>query len=331
MNVSIKAIASHLPVKTLNNDELVVGQDAWSPEKIFAKTGIASRAIASPDETATDLACEAAEHLLKANSFKRDEIELLVFCTQSPDYVLPTSSCILQNRLALSSTVAAFDFNLGCSGYVYGLSIVKSMMESNGFKKALLLTGDTYTKYLEPDDRSTRSIFGDGASATLLEMSDSPQPCIGPFVFGTDGSGYDKLIVPNSGCSRHVPSRVTDDGRTDGHLFMAGADIFTFTLKTVPAAVKQLLDRTQETTDTIDWFVFHQANAFMLEHLRRRCKIPKEKFIIDVGETGNTVSTSIPLALHRMSSRGELKTGQKIALIGFGVGYSWAGCLITWS
>lgn len=324
----IKAIRADLPEQRFSNETLCAGQEYWSAEKIFSKTGISSRAIAADDETAADLAFQAADQLLKQNEIDPSSIELLVFCTQCPDYLLPTSACILQDRLNIATTCAAFDINLGCSGYVYGLSIAKGMMETNDFSRGLLLTGDTYSKYLADDDRSTRSIFGDGASATLLESVPTDHTQLGPFVFGTDGSGAEKLILRDSGVRKDVNENQDEDFDC---LHMSGADIFVFTLSTVPKAVKALLEKSDRTMDDVDLFVFHQANGFMLEHLRRKCDIPPEKFVIDVVETGNTVSTSIPLALHRLEQAGSLKSGQTIALIGFGVGYSWSGCLLQWS
>jgi 3-oxoacyl-[acyl-carrier-protein] synthase-3 len=328
MQVAIKAISCALPSATLTNEELVADQPDWTAEKLFSKTGIRSRRVACDDETAADLAHRAAKDLLDQHDVAADSIELLVFCTQSPDYLLPTTACILQDRLELPTTCAAFDINLGCSGYVYGLSLVLSFMESNGFSRALLLTGDTYTRYLDASDRSTRSIFGDGASATLLESVSADEKLIGPFVFGTDGSGFDRLIVPGSGV-RSGTSDASGDLRHNV-LFMAGPSIFTFTLNEVPSALVRLLSKCGRTLSDIDLFVFHQANAFMLENLRRKCGIPAEKFVIDMAETGNTVSTSIPLVLERLQTQGRLVSGQTLALVGFGVGYSWAACVLKW-
>ena len=331
LSAFVKAVNTALPKSELTNEVLVKGQDSWSAQKIFAKTGIAKRAVTTAKESATDLAIAAAEGLLSRESISRESIGLLVYCTQSPDFLLPTTACIIQDQLNLNNDTAAFDFNLGCSGYVYGLSICKSLMESNKIDNALLLTADTYTKYLSKEDRSTRSIFGDGASATLLQSKQKKPPHIGPFVFGTDGKGFEKLILPNSANSDHVPKYFEDLGKPNNCLAMKGAEIFTFTLKTVPKAFEALMTKANLSVDDVDWFIFHQANAFMLRHLRDRCGIPANKFVIDVEETGNTVSTSIPLAITRMEKRGSLKSGQKIVLIGFGVGYSWAGCCITWN
>ncbi len=331
---AITAVEYHLPEGILTNSDFEKLQSNWRAEDILAKTGIACRHISAEGETASDLACEAGRKLLASGVVRAEEIGLLIFCTQTPDYALPTSACLLQNRLGLPRTCAAFDMNLGCSGFVYGLSLAKGFLESGLAEKALLLTGDTYTKWLAPDDMSVRTVFGDGAAATLVELQDSPdgRDYLGPFVFGTDGSGWFRLAVHGSGARPFRPEdrELLPQGHEPGKLYMDGPNIFNFTIKEVPTAYAALLAKAGKTTADIDLVVFHQANAFMLEHLRKRIHIPEEKFALALREIGNTVSSSIPIALQESVKSGRLWNGAVVALVGFGVGYSWGANLILW-
>ncbi len=333
----IKGIASYLPPEKLTNDDLIKDYPDWDVQKIYNKTGISTRAIAGKNECASDLAVAAAERLFAKGICKREEIEFLILCTQSPDYYLPTTACIVQDRLKLPTTCGAFDINLGCSGYVYGLSVVKGMIESGIINNALLITSETYSKYLHPSDRSVRTIFSDGAAATFVSSIESEEELIGPFVFGTDGSGYDLLIVHAGGLRTPISQetgteQTFDDGisRSPQNLFMDGAEIFNFTLKSVPATVEELLKKSKMTIDCIDMYIFHQANAFMLETLRRKMKIPKEKFCINNEHYGNTVSSTIPMAIEQEVEKGNVKKGDKLMLVGFGVGLSWAGTVMKY-
>lgn len=332
---AITAVEYHLPKASLTNSDLEALQSNWRCEDILAKTGVACRHIAAADETASDLAYEAAKKLLASGAVQAGEIDLLILCTQTPDYALPTSACLLQDRLGLPRTCAAFDVNLGCSGFVYGLSIAKGFLESGLAGKALLLTGDTYSKWLAPDDMSVRTVFGDGAAATLVELKDSPdgREYLGPFVFGTDGSGWYRLAVHGSGARPFRPEdrALLPEGRQPGKLYMDGPNIFTFTIKEVPAAYEALMAKAGKSTADLDLVVFHQANTFMLDHLRKRIRIPVEKFALVLKEFGNTVSSSIPIALVESAKAGKLWDGATVALVGFGVGYSWCANLMIWT
>jgi 3-oxoacyl-[acyl-carrier-protein] synthase-3 len=259
-----------------------------------------------------------------------------LYCTQTPDYILPTTACVLQHRLGLSTSCGALDFNLGCSGYIYGLGLAKALIDSGQASKVLLLTADTYSKLLNPADKSVRTIFGDAAAATLIVASEQ-ESLTGPFVYGTDGAGAQNLIVPAGGMRRAADPQaelVPDDSgnaRTMNDLYMNGAEIFNFTLRVIPTAISQLLERAGIGQEDVDLFVFHQANRFMLEHLRRKLKVPAEKFVIAMEDIGNTVSSSIPIALREAQERGQLPPGSLVMLVGFGVGYSWGATLIRWS
>ncbi len=336
MFAAIRAIEYHLPERILANDELACAFPDWSPQKIADKTGIVERRIAAPGECASDLAFAAAHKLFASGACRPDEVDFLLLCTQSPDYFLPTTACILQDRLGLPTTAGALDYNLGCSGFVYGLSLAKGLIETDQAAKVLLLTAETYSKFLHPHDKSVRPLFGDAAAATLVhrrhDAAPGGFPWIGPFVFGTDGKGMANLIVSGGGMRRPDQSPAASEPDTPasacGHLYMNGPEIFAFTLDAVPKAVQALLARAERTIDEIDLFVFHQANRYMLEHLRDKLQIPHDKFVVAMSHVGNTVSSTIPIALRDSSARQLLPPGKLIMLVGFGVGYSWAATLM---
>lgn len=331
MKVFIKAVEYYLPEKILSNADIQKSFQDWTEEKIFQKVGIRERHIAAEDETAVDMAQKAAEKLFRKSERLREKIDFVIFCTQSPDYKLPTSACILQNRLGISQTAGAFDFNLGCSGYVYGLSIAKAFVTGGMAKNVLLLTGETYSKYIHPQDKSNLSLFGDAATATVV--STEGQFEIGEFEFGTDGSGYEQLIVRNGGAkfpNSNADTSEDENGHivSDNHLFMDGQGIFSFTLKQVPKLVENVLKKNNLDKTNVDLYMFHQANVFILEFLRKKLKIEKENFYYYIENVGNTVSSSIPIALSKAMEQKALDNKKNIMLVGFGVGLSWAGCII---
>lgn len=333
---TIQAIATHLPDRTLDNEELAREFGDWTADKMLEKTGIQSRRVAAEGECASDLGVAAARKLFDSGVCEPRDVDFLIFCTQSPDYFLPSTACLVQERLGLRRDAGAFDINQGCSGFVYGLATAKGLLESGSAKRVLLINADTYTRFLNPRDRSVRTLFGDGAAATLVGLEEGSAPGIGPFVFGTDGSGQGNLIVPAGGMRKprsEATATVTLDGsgnaRSDNDLFMNGPEIFNFTLRVVPETVHRLLAAAGVGPDAIDLFVFHQASAFLLEHLRRKLKIPAEKFVVDLREKGNTVSATIPGALETAARQGRLKRGSRLLLLGFGVGYSWCGAMAT--
>ena len=301
-------IAYWLPEKTLSNAALVEMYPEWTEEKIYAKTGIASRCIAH-EETALDLAEQAAIRLFAFSGEEPSDVDFVILCTQSSEYRLPSSACLLQDRLNIPTTAGAITIDHGCSGFIYGLSIAKGLIVGGMAKKVLLVTAETYTKYIAPDDKSTRSIFGDGAAATFIDEDVASR--IGAFSFGTDGSGAEKLIA------------------RDGRLFMDGPDIFNFTLDIVPKTMEDVLSKNGISQDDIDFYVFHQANKFMLDTIRKVNCLPREKFYVNLEATGNTVSSTIPIALKQLNDARMLKPGMKVMLMGFGVGLSWGATIIT--
>lgn len=323
MKIKISRISYHLPAVTEGVDKLQHDNPDWDMPKILEKTGVHSRQISASGETASDLGFQAGEKLLM-DVRSRDEIDLLILVTQSPDYVLPTTACILQDRLRLSKKCMAFDLNLGCSGFVYALSVAGGLMESGVARKGLILCADTYSKYIGKNNRTCRPVFSDGAAAIIVEKNNTD--CIGPFEFGTDGSGYDRLIVRHSGARDTEP----EANFKRGSLEMQGSDIFLFTMRMIPSCAEKLLNRAGLTFDQIDLFVFHQASKFVIDNLIRKMSLKREKVFINYDTIGNTVSASIPIALKDADMNGRLKEGDTIMLIGFGVGLSWGATLIRW-
>lgn len=323
MKAYITHLAYALPDKVVQNPK----------GRLTKKTGIYSRHITAEGETASDLAVRAAEKIFTIG-VNRADVDFLLFCTQSPDYILPTTACILQNRLGLSLSCGALDFNLGCSGYIYGLGLAKGLIESGQAKNVLLLTSETYSKYINPEDNSVLPIFGDGASASLVSALENDKDGISIPVYGTDGSGYEKLIVP-VGAQRQpygMPHEEIMDAygnkRTNYDLYMDGAAIMQFALEHVPPTVKQILAQASLTKEDIDYYVFHQANSFMLMYLQKMCDLMGMPFWNDVKEYGNTVSSSIPIALTDMLSKKPPKV-ENVMVVGFGVGLSWGGVLLN--
>ncbi len=332
MGATIHSIASHLPERNVSNEDLAAEFAGWTAEKIESKTGIKNRRIVADGEFASDMAAGAAGRLFDRGGIDRSSVDALLYCTQSPDYILPTTACLLQHRLGLPTGIAAFDFNLGCSGFIYGLGVASGLVASGQARRVLLLTADTYSRYLHKEDRGVRTIFGDGAAATLIDHADGEGGLGGPFVYGTDGSGAENLIIEAGGqrCPAAVPAGDDDDQPASRYLRMNGPEIFTFTLNVVPETVERLLEQGGLALGDIDLFVFHQANEYMLKHLRKRLGVPEEKFVISMHDCGNTVSSTVPIALEDAAASGRLVRGMRVMLLGFGVGYSWGGTIVRW-
>ena len=328
MRVYIKDIACYLPKTVLTNEDLLKDFPEWSVEKVAGKIGVSERHITRAEETATDMAVAAAEQLF-AQGVDRACVDFVLLCTQSGDYYLPSSACIVQHRLGLSTKCGAFDFNLGCSGYEYGLVMAKGLILAGVAKNVLLLTAETYTKYIHPKDKGNRTIFGDGASATLVSTEGFAE--IGESVVGTDGSGAENLIVKTGG-SRHPQAmndvHIDDEGnvRSSDHLYMNGTEILNFTLEIVPTLIDDVLAKNGLSKEDINLWVFHQANKYILNFMRRKIRIPEEQFYYYMEHVGNTVSSTIPFAL--CAAREEGRLHGNVLLAGFGVGYSWGATVI---
>lgn len=331
MKTFIKAISYYLPEKVVTNEELVKEFPEWSVEKVAQKVGVYSRHLAVENETAGDMAEKAARKLFEDYQIDPKTIDFLMLCTQSPDYFLPSTACILQDRLSIPTSAGAFDYNLGCSGCVYGMAMAKGLITAGIAKNVLLLTAETYNKYLHPLDKSNRSIFGDGAAACLISTDGFAE--IGEFSLGTDGSGANNLIV-KTGASRQKTTTgkyiEDEEGHIwyDDYLYMNGGNIFNFTLDAVPVMMNEILGKNELEKDQIDYFLFHQANKFMLNTIRKVCVLPKEKFYVNLATTGNTVSSTVLIGLKDCMDKGIVKTCDKVMISGFGVGLSWGGTIL---
>lgn len=327
----IKAISYYLPERVLTNEELVKDFPEWSVEKVAAKVGVNSRHLSDDGETAGDLAEKAARKLFDEYSVDPKSIDFVMLCTQSSDYSLPSTACILQHKLSVPKTAGAFDYNLGCSGCIYGMAIAKGLIAAGVAKNVLLLTAETYTKYLHHQDKSNRSIFGDGAAACLISTEGFAE--IGEFDLGTDGGGAESLILRTGAAREPLPNgkeSIDEEGhvRRDDYLYMNGSEVFNFTLDIVPPMMQNVLSRNNLDQNAIDYFVFHQANKFMLSTICKVCGLSKEKFYINLENTGNTVSSTVLIALKDCLDNGTINAGMNVMISGFGVGLSWGGTIL---
>ena len=307
-------ISKFLPNKIRTNQDIADAHPEYSIDKISNKIGISKRHVASDDEFVSDMGTKAAESLFDKFKIDKNIVDFLILVTQSPDYLLPATSSIIHANLNLPTNAGNIDVNQGCSGYVYGLSLAKGLIKGGVAKNILLITADTYTKYISNSDKSNKTIFGDAASATLLNFKDVDK--LGEFVFGTDGNGAKDLYV-KGGALRYCS--------LNPEIFMNGPNVFNFTIRVVPKLIENVLDKNNLTSDDIDFYIFHQANKFMLSHLKRKIKIPDNKFIIDMNDFGNTVSSTIPIVLENSDLD---FAGKTILLAGFGVGLSWSAVII---
>jgi len=332
--IGIEAIASAFPSARLDNEELRAAFPDWDFDRLEKRTGVIGRYIAAESETALDLAERACHELAARGNLRPAEIDALVFCTQSPDYLMPPNACLLHGRLDLRPEVLAFDTNLACSGYIYGLQIAASLIGSGAAMRVLLATADTYSRYIHPGDRSTRCLFGDGGAVSIISQSPEGRR-IRAIRCGTAGKHHCKFIIPAGGARRprslDTAHEIVDDSgnvRTQEHIHMDGMGVLSFFNTTVPSSVKTTLEQNGLTIDDIDVFIFHQASQLALDNIRAALGIPREKMIYDLAETGNLVSASIPVALSRALDSGHARRGQTALLCGFGVGLSWGTAIV---
>jgi 3-oxoacyl-[acyl-carrier-protein] synthase-3 len=323
---AVGPIAVHLPERIETNAQLKEAYPNWDMDTIYEKTGIAARHIAAPGECASDLAVKAAQKLFAENNVDPQSIDFVLLCTQTPDYPLPTTACLLQSRLGLKTSVGALDFNLGCSGFVYGLSLADGLIRAGAIKRVLLLTAETYTKYIHEADRSLRTIFGDGAAATLIDAAN--EPSLTAFQFGTDGTGADTLLCTRGGLRPEADAiKPRHRQRWESALYMDGPSLINFTVTAVPQLVDDILRAANLSMPAIDLFLFHQATRKMLDQLRERLDLPEERMPLRMEHCGNTVSSTIPILIDALRREGKLKRQMRNMMVGFGVGWSWAGCV----
>jgi len=327
MSIHLNHISVHFPDNILTNQKLALNFTETTEEQIFKNTGIKQRYVSAPNEIASDLALQAAEDLFFNSTTVKKDIDFLIFCSEGFDYIAPATSCIIQDRLGLSKNIGCIDLPYGCSGYIYGLGIANGLLAANMAKTILFLTADIPTKVIHQKDLELRSIFSDIATANLIGKGNYTQH----FVFGTDGSGHKNLHVDHSGFRNpYNEDKPSDPLLLNGQMKMKSTEIFMFAIKSVPKLVYQTLEKYNYKIDEIDLFVFHQASYFMLEIIRKKIKVPKEKFFINIESVGNSVSSSIPVALKDAEQQGILKQGMKVMLAGFGIGYSWGATIIEY-
>lgn len=334
MGCSIKYIEYYLPDKVITNGDLLKENPSWDMPEIVKKTGVESRHVSAPGETALDLGYKASKKLIDANGIDKDDIGALIFCTQSSDYILPANADILHDKLDLKDNVWAFDINLACSGYIYGLALSGALLKAYDMDNILLVTADTYSKYIHPKDKSVRTLFGDGAAATLLKRSD---PGIIDVNIGTFGKRYDKFIIPAGGLRQprndKTAEEVTDNSgnkRTQENIFMEGFSLLSLAMAKVPENIRQILAKNDLEIADIDLFVFHQASKAVLDALVKAAGIPEQRVFNNARNVGNVVSASIPIALKDALTANRIKRGDKVLLCGFGAGFSWGSVILEW-
>ena len=332
---AVKAISVYLPEGVLDNAELVRQFGTWTENKIYGKTGVSERRVVG-DEKVSDLAAAAGERLFEEHGIDRSSIDFLLLCTECPDYFLPATACIVQNRLGLRKDAGALDYNLGCSGFIYGLALAKGLVLGGVARRVLLITAETITRTIHPQDKSTRTLFGDAAAATLVESS--AERGIGEFVLGTDGSGAERLIIPAGAWARpsSPETRVETKNkwgnvRTLENLYMDGPEILKFSMEVAPDCMNDTLERNGTSLEALRLVVLHQASHMMLVKLRELLAIPEEKFVFNIEKYGNTVSSTIPIALYDSMRSGRLGKGDSVLVMGFGVGLSWGGTVLHMS
>jgi len=337
MGIKISAIEYYLPVNERTNADLERLRPEWDIEKVTTKTGVEKRHIASNGETALDLAIEATEQLFRTNSIQKDEIDGILFCTQSPDFIMPSNAFLIHERFGFSEDTWAFDFNLACSGYVYGMSIARGFIESGMSKNIMLITSDTYSKHISQKDRSTVSLFGDGAAVTIISEDSSNQSEIISTKLSSSGKDYKSFFIPSGGC-RLPKSEFTDSESEDRsgnirsleNIHMNGFAVWKFISKKVPKQIKEILLENELGIEDIDFWAFHQASKLTLQSLSSALNLPEEKLYSNLVNIGNTVSSSIPILLKDAFDERRLKRGDLVIISGFGVGLSWGTMLLKY-
>jgi 3-oxoacyl-[acyl-carrier-protein] synthase-3 len=336
-NIHISAISYYLPEYVERNIDL---QEEY-PQKVNAdiieKVGVKERHIIPKDLKASHIALLAAEQLLEETGFDRSKIDALIYCSEHHDYVTPPTSCVLHGELGLSKHAGTFDMTHGCSGYLYGLALAKSLVDSMGMENVLFLTASATTKYIDPANLALRLLFGDAGSATLISSGgENKFGSIGNFSLGTDGASYKKILI-RDGREAYPLTEGSFDEQTDQFgnvytnrgLYMDGQGILLFILKRVPQLIEETLAKNGLSLEDIDLFVLHQANYFALEYVRKKLKLEEGKFFYDMEGLGNTVQATVPIGLRDAMGKGLIKAGSKVLIAGFGTGLSWGATVLT--
>jgi 3-oxoacyl-[acyl-carrier-protein] synthase III len=336
MNTAITAVHYCVPRQRLRNEDLAQRFGAQHMDSIVKLAGIQERRVVAPGETASDLAYWAARGLITDRRIDPQSIDLLIFASQTGDYQVPATACVLHERLGLGQNCAAFDLGMGCSSYPYSLSVAHSMLVAGMARRALVLVAEALTPYIHPLDRGLAPLFGDGAAATLLEPS--TEGGFGGFLLGTDGTGHRSIIIPASGAriprSAETRTEVTDESgivRTREHLQMDGPTVFFFSVQHIPRMIRMALDRFELTLEEVDLVLLHQANKTMVDQIYRVLRVPPEKRFYTLEKLGNTSGASTAILLAEAGRQGVLRPGMRVLLAAFGNGLSWGITVFEWS
>lgn len=326
----IAGLVSCVPRTVVDNSRFVEQFGEASVAEVVKMIGVKSRRWVNPGQSTADLCQRAAEHLLAGLGWVKDSVDGVIFVSQTPDYLLPATACALQGRLGLRTGALAFDVNLGCSGYPYGLWLAMMMVQSGAVSRVLVAVGDTISRVVDPNDRATAMLFGDAGTVTAVERASADDDAhAAHFILGSDGRGEANLIIPEG---RFKVRSAEQDARLQGRdlacLYMDGGEIFNFTLGAVPSLVAGTLAGAHSEVADYDAFLFHQANLFMLKHLVKKAKLPVDRVPINIDRYGNSSSASIPLLMTTDLASSLRSSRQKLAMFGFGVGYSWASTSI---
>lgn len=333
-SIGIDAIAYSLGESIVTNEQLQKENPSWDMSKTVERTGVYSRPVARPETTALDLGYQASLAVLNDLNVLVEYVDALIFCTQTPDHILPPNSTLLHGRLKMGHDVMAFDISHACSGFMYSLGIARSLVASGAAKKVLVVTADTYSRLIHPEDRSIRPLFGDGAAASIVSAG-KPLLRVLDMSFGTAGKHADRFIIQNGGCRNPIKSSATQialdrSGRINSpdHIHMDGLGVLSFFNHAIPTAVREIIGRNGKSLDDVSLFVFHQASRLALQGIAKSLGISSERMLEDMESTGNLVSSSIPVILAGVLAQRKLPRGSLILLSGFGVGLSWSTALI---
>ena len=334
--LNIHQIEYYLPKNEVTNDDLSKSNPEWDMQAIKKWTGVSKRFYTDKNQTALDIGFKSCEKLLSKIDSLKNKVDGLIFCTQSNDYIMPPNSSLLHGMLSLSENVFAFDFNLACSGYIYGLALANGLISTKVAENILLINADTYSKFINEKDRSTKVLFGDAAATSYLNVSNNSKGLI-DIICSSSGNHSNKIIIPAGGQKKpkskktSIPTKDNNGNiRTQENLHMDGLGVFSFVNSKIPKQVNEILARNQYNINDIDLFVFHQANKLIIDSLTKILKIDSNKVYINIERVGNTVSASIPIALKDAQQEGKIRNGDKVLCSGFGTGLSWGTCLLQY-
>jgi len=336
VGIIIEKSSYFLPETVVSNKDIEKEQPDWKLESIEAKSGIKSRHIASGTQTALDLAIKAIEKLVEEEEVDLAEVDGIIFCTQSPDYIMPSNAFLIHGHFDFKEEVLAFDYNLACSGFVYGLGIIRGLIETGLCNKVLLINADTYSKYINPGDKATRILFGDSAAVSIISKIEGDRG-IQDIKLATSGKMHEAFMIPAGGAKMPLNSETSKESKSDSgnittpqNIHMNGFAVWKFISKTVPIQIRELMKDNNLTMEDIDLFVFHQASKLTLDSLVKALKIPEGKTFFNMEAIGNNVSASIPIAMKDAENSGKLSRGDLILISGFGVGLSWGSIIMKY-